>query len=253
MIRRSQAKLCGAGLLALLTTAACGRSPSFDSKSGGFFATDKGAQAPAAPATADSEATLPADYLAQHPNASGTGGAADATKAPPPANDPGAPSAANPSGDVTAMPAIPGAKPADIDALHRCLAAWPGNPFMGTTPVAHFKEIFAAVSVMSNGAAINDTENTPFPMLILIDAGVNVFGTPSYNLLNKNGYYCMRVNVNVLTDLAVNLHCNARLADPKVDVNVLSTKNDSTAGVGVNVLSDVKVTAVRPQGDTCTR
>jgi len=253
MLRPSLATGFRAGFLVLLTTSACGREASFDSASGGFFAADKNSSAGVTPAAANSESTLPDDYLKQHPNASGTGGAADATKAPPPAKDPGAPAAVIPSGDVTAMPAIPGANPADIQALHRCLAAWPHNPFMGTAPVTHFKKIFAAVSVMSNGAAINDTENTPFPMLILVDAGVNVLGTPSYNLLNKNGYYCMRVNVNVLTDLAVNLHCNARLADPKVAVNVLSTQNDSTAGVGVNVLSNVKVNTVRPQGETCVR
>jgi len=32
--------------------------------------------------------------------------------------------------------------------------------------------------------------------LIAEGAGVNVGGTPSYNLLNRNGYYCMKVNVN---------------------------------------------------------
>ena len=63
----------------------------------------------------------------------------------------------------------------------------------------------------------------------------------------------MKVNVNVLTDLTINLHCNARLADDKVNVNVLSTTNDTTSAVGVHVLSDVNIKTVKPAGDQCVR
>ncbi len=241
----------GVSLASLLALTACGQGPSFGAKSKGLFATDKNSSS-----SRDSTAPNPESELPPT-NGSGTGGSGDLVVTPPsaakPTNPPGTPPAASPGNYPGTMPTIPGAKPTDLDALHHCLAAWPNNPFLGTGRVDHFKEIYAAVSVLSSGAAINDTENTPFPELILVDAGVNVLGSPTYNLLNKNGYYCMRVNVNVMTNLGVNLHCNARLADSKVDVNVLSTQNDTTAGVGVNVLSGVKLTTVRPQGDSCVR
>lgn len=149
------------------------------------------------------------------------------------------------------MPTIPGAKDGDLDALHKCLAQWKNNPFKGT--VDNYQRIYASVSVGGIGNVINDTESTAEPYLILVDAGVNVGGTPTYNLLNKNGYYCMKVNVNVLTSLNVNLHCNARLSDSRVNVNVGSTQNDQTSAVGVHVLSNVQVNTVRPEGDSCIR
>lgn len=86
-----------------------------------------------------------------------------------------------------------------------------------------------------------------------MDAAVNVGGAVTYNLLNPNGYYCMKVNVNVNQQLTINLHCNARLADSKVGVNVGSTVSDSTSAVGVHVNSTVNVQTVRPAGDQCVR
>jgi hypothetical protein len=147
---------------------------------------------------------------------------------------------------------IPGADDDDLDALHKCLSKWQGNPFNGTQ-VNNFRRIAAAVTVGGFGNAVNDTEETAAPFLILIDAGVNVGGAPTYQLLNPNGYYCMKVNVNVSTAFTINLHCNARLADSKVNVNVGSTQNDTTSDIGVHVLSDVVVNAVRPEGDKCLR
>ena len=214
-------------LASLISLTACGQGPAFGAKSKGLFATDKNSSS-----SSDGTPSNPESELPPLPptNGSGTGGSGSGdvvvtpTPAPtptnPPGTAPGTPPAATPGDNPGTMPTIPGAKPTDLDALHHCLAAWPNNPFVGTGKVDHFKEIYASVSVLSSGAAINDTESTPFPELILVDAGVNVLGSPTYNLLNKNGYYCMRVNVNVITKLGVNLHCNARLADSKVDVNV---------------------------------
>lgn len=149
-------------------------------------------------------------------------------------------------------PLVPGASPSDLDALHKCLAKWQDNPFTGTT-VKNYRKISASVSVGGFGNLINDNENTAQPFLTLIEAGVNVLGSPTYNLMNRNGYYCIKVNVNVSTNLSINLHCNARLADQKVNVNVGSTQSDTTSVVGVHVLSNVLVNNVRPEGDTCVR
>jgi hypothetical protein len=157
----------------------------------------------------------------------------------------------NPGTTNPDKPVIPGASEGDLDALHKCLAKWNGNPFTGT--VRNYRKISASVSVGGFGNLINDNESTAQPFLTLVEAGVNVLGSPTYNLMNKNGYYCIKVNVNVSTNLNINLHCNARLADQKVNVNVGSTQNDSTSAVGVHVLSNVQINTVRPEGQACIR
>lgn len=98
---------------------------------------------------------------------------------------------------------------------------------------------------------INDVTQTAQPMLVLIDAGVNVMGNPTYNLLNNNGYYCMKVNVNVKTDFDINLACNAKLADNSVQVNVASDVNSETSVIGVNVGSNVQVTRMTASRGEC--
>ena len=146
---------------------------------------------------------------------------------------------------------IPDADDDDLDALHKCMAKWKDIPFDQT--IDNYDKIHASVTVGGFGNAVNDTKRTDEPWLTLITAGVNVGGEPVYRLLNPNGFYCIKVNVNVLTKLTIELHCNARLADSKVNVNVLSEQDDATAGVGVHVLSDVDVVTIRPSGDDCIR
>jgi hypothetical protein len=131
------------------------------------------------------------------------------------------------------------------------LAQWTSHPFGAT--VTNYKRIAAAVTVGGIGNAINDRTVTSEPQLVLIAAGVNVGGTPSYNLLNPNGWYCLKVNVNVLTEFNINLHCAAHMADSRVNVNVLSDQNDVTSAVGVHVLSTVKVNDVKPANADCIR
>jgi hypothetical protein len=146
---------------------------------------------------------------------------------------------------------IPDAEDKDMEAIKRCLRKWKDNPFGAS--VTNYKKISAAITVGGFGNAINDTERTSEPWLILVDAGVNVLGAPTYKLLNPNGWYCMKVNVNVMTALTVDLHCNARLVDSRVNVNVGSTQSGGTSAVGVHVLSSVTVNDVRPSGDACIR
>lgn len=146
---------------------------------------------------------------------------------------------------------IPDADPGEMAAIAKCMKSWRKSPFSGT--VDNFKRIYASVTVGTTGNAISDTERTDDPMLILIDAGVNVFGTPKYELLNPNGWYCIKANVNVGATLTIDLHCGARLADGKVNVNVGSTQSASTSAVGVHVFSSVTVNNVKPAGDKCIR
>lgn len=234
--------LAAMATVALSTLATgCGEDASFGSK------TDKSQRASGA--NLDTTGEHPATDPVVLGDAEGTDPATVATgDTEEPVLDSGSTADANPE----ALPDVPGADPKDLPALKACMAKWKDNPFQGQT-VQNFRRIAASVTVGGFGNAINDTTETPAPFLILIDAGVNVLGAPTYNLLNPNGYYCMKVNVNVMTSLTVKLHCNAHLADSKVDVNVLSTTNDSTSAVGVHVLSDVEVQTIRPEGDSCIR
>jgi 4-diphosphocytidyl-2C-methyl-D-erythritol kinase len=131
----------------------------------------------------------------------------------------------------------------------QCITKWGKVPFTGT--FTNVRRIKAAVSVYGIGNVINDVNQTAQPMLVLIDAGVNVMGNPVYNLLNNNGYYCMKVNVNVKTDLDINLACNAKLADNSVQVNVASEVDSETSVIGVNVGSNVQVTRMTSNRGEC--
>jgi len=130
----------------------------------------------------------------------------------------------------------------DRIALDTCLKKW--GVATGQSPdMNNVKRIRAAVSVLGRGTVIEDTVVTSAPQLILIDAAVNVLGSTQYNLLNPNGWYCLKVGVNVRAAVTVNLHQNARLADTSTSVGVRS--EGQTAGqVSVNVGSTVRVNRV---------
>jgi hypothetical protein len=152
----------------------------------------------------------------------------------------------NPSSPVFT---IPGLTPSEQVQVAQCITKWGKVPFTGT--FTNVRRIKAAVSVYGIGNVINDANQTAQPMLVLIDAGVNVMGNPVYNLLNNNGYYCMKVNVNVKTDLDINLACNAKLADNSVQVNVASEVDSETSVIGVNVGSNVQVTRMTSNRGEC--
>lgn len=153
----------------------------------------------------------------------------------------------NPSSPVFT---VPGLTPSEQVQVAQCINKWGRVPFTGT--FTNVKRIKAAVSVYGIGSVINDVNQTSAPMLVLIDAGVNVMGSTVYNLLNNNGYYCMKVNVNVNTDFDINLACNAKLADNSVQVNVGSEVNSETSVIGVNVGSNVQVTRMTPSRGQCS-
>ena len=155
-----------------------------------------------------------------------------------------------PSNPASPVFTIPGLTPSEQVQVAQCINKWGRVPFTGT--FTNVKRIKAAVSVYGIGSVINDVNQTAAPMLVLIDAGVNVMGSTVYNLLNNNGYYCMKVNVNVSTDFDINLACNAKLADNSVQVNVGSEVNSETSVIGVNVGSNVQVTRMTPNRGQCS-
>jgi hypothetical protein len=150
--------------------------------------------------------------------------------------------------------ADPSKKPSkEHEAIGKCMAAWGSdNPF-GDKAYTEYRKISATVNILGNGGyAVEDRETTTKPKLILVSASVSVLGSANYLLMNPNGWYCFMVDVNVLSKVNVDLQCNAKLADTRVAVNVLS-KASSTAAVGVNVMSSVTVNRMEDETskDSC--
>lgn len=242
-----------------LTVAAmgCGQGPAFnesqgvkslqDDSGGGGETSDSGT-----PASAGDPVPIMID---EHGNVIKTVGTADAkaggtttgTTTKTVATDPGKTITAGP-GQIFKIPSD--VSDDDAAALQNCVVKWKDNL---PARFATYRRTAAQVSVMGYGTALNDTLRTTEPSLILVVAAVNVGGKPVYNLLNPNGYYCVKVGVNVLTALEVNLNCAAHLSDSKVNVNVGSTVNNTTAGVGVAVMSTITVNNQSQAGDVCIR
>ena len=113
-------------------------------------------------------------------------------------------------------------------AIAACLKAWGKHPF-GNNP--SYKALSTSVKVFGIGNNPTDSETTASPSLVLVNPGVNVMGGTTFNLLNPNGWYCMRANVNVMGGMTVRLHCNAKLASgsESSSVSVLANNNDQKA------------------------
>lgn len=128
----------------------------------------------------------------------------------------------------------------DDQAINNCLKKWGDHPF-SEEQVRNYRKINASVQVLGIGNPIVDEQVTNGPALILIGAAVNVLSPSArYRLMNPNGWYCLKVDVNVLSRANIDLHCKASIMDSKVNVAVFSNA-DAAGGVGVSVLSNVKL------------
>ena len=126
--------------------------------------------------------------------------------------------------------------------VKKCLAAWgAGTPFTEASP---YRNLGVAVSVLGFGSTLEDREATDKPELVVIPASVSVLTITKYRLLNPNGWYCMVADVSVGAIINVDLNKNARLADSRADVRVLSAGSNGPAMVDVHVISSVKVRRV---------
>jgi hypothetical protein len=97
---------------------------------------------------------------------------------------------------------------AEVDpAIASCLKAWGKQPF-GSNPT--YKTMSTSVKVFGIGANPADTERTSSPSLVLVNTGVNVMGGTTLELLNPNGWYCFKSNVNVMGSLRIKAACKAQ-------------------------------------------
>ena len=105
-------------------------------------------------------------------------------------------------------------------SIESCLRAWGKHPF-GNNP--RFKTLATSVKVFGIGQNTADTEPTDMPTLVLVNPGVNVLGGTTLELLNPNGWYCFRSNVNVMGNLRIRVHCKAHLASASDGVTVFGS------------------------------
>jgi hypothetical protein len=188
------------------------------------------------------------------------------------------PSTGAPKPGLTFAPGVP-----ETDALRKCLNLW------GTTP---FKEVKASqvkvmdVSVGVGGGLLGsglgglgnlinignpkDLESTAEPRLVVLPLSVNVGANTTFELMNPNGWYCMKAAVGARSTVNIKLHCSAKIAQSDLGIR-LDTKPSPAPGgapalpvnVGINdgrtpgsqlgimVDSNVNLTRVDSAGNAC--
>jgi hypothetical protein len=128
---------------------------------------------------------------------------------------------------------------AEIDSsIASCLRAWGKTPF-GANP--RYKTLSTSVKVFGIGENPSDTERTSSPSLILVDTGVNVMGRTRLSLLNPNGWYCFKSNVNVMGSLIITADCKAHLASAHDGATVIGSNSDNKS---VTVMGATRVQLV---------
>jgi len=123
-------------------------------------------------------------------------------------------------------------------SIASCLNAWGKHPF-GTHP--QFKTLATSVKVFGIGQNPSDTAITERPALVLVNPGVNVMGGTTLELMNPNGWYCFRSNVNVMGGMHIRAHCKAHLASAKDGVTVLGSSSDNKS---VTVMGSTQIELV---------
>ena len=123
-------------------------------------------------------------------------------------------------------------------SIAACLNAW-GNqhPFKDKKKIK-FRVIEGNVKVFGVGGNIYDDSPTNYPQLILVKPGVNVMGKMAYDLLNPNGWYCLKAKVNVMGKSVINLACKAHLASTSGTTTVLGASQGQS---GTTVLGKTVV------------
>ncbi len=126
-----------------------------------------------------------------------------------------------------------------------CLKAWGDHPF-GKNP--QFKTLDTSVKVFGIGRSAGDTEPTSSPSLVLINPVVNVMGGSTIELLNPNGWYCLRTTVTLVGGVNIRAHCKAQLAATSDGKTMLADKTENRGIKNLNVTVMGSVSIERPCG-----
>jgi hypothetical protein len=133
-------------------------------------------------------------------------------------------------------PPAASAQEQDMDsAIAACLKAWGTHPFAAKPK---YRTMQTSVKVFGIGGKSGDTEKTAAPSLVLVNPGVNVMGGTTVELLNPNGWYCLRSTVNVMGGLTLRAHCDAHIASSADGATVMGS---NTENKGVTVMGATRV------------
>lgn len=137
------------------------------------------------------------------------------------------------------VPTLVSAKEVD-SSIAACLKAWGDHPF-GKSP--EFKTLGTSVKVFGIGGEASDTEPTSSPSLVLINPSFNVMGGSTIELLNPNGWYCLRTTVTVLGRMSIRAHCKAQLAATSDGKTVLgnNSENRNVKDIAVTAMGSISV------------
>ena len=137
------------------------------------------------------------------------------------------------------LPMVVSAREVD-SSITACLEAWGDHPF-GKTP--QFKTLETSVKVFGIGRETGDTEPTSSPSLVLIDPSFNVMGGSTIELLNPNGWYCLRTTVSIMGTLSIRAHCKAQLAVTSAGTTALgnNSENRTIKDIAVTTMGTVSV------------
>lgn len=111
-------------------------------------------------------------------------------------------------------------KAEENNLMAACLKAWGEHPF-GTNP--RYKTLAKNLKVFGIGEDPKDTEVTSEPTLIMVNPGTNIMGGATLELLNPNGWYCLKSQVNIMGELTIKAHCKAHLASATGGTTVLGS------------------------------
>jgi hypothetical protein len=106
--------------------------------------------------------------------------------------------------------------------------------------------ISPATTVMGVGGELNDNKKSEGPELILVKPNVAVMSKSVMNLLNPNGWYCLKGKVSVMAKTEINLGCTTHITSTS-EANVLGKSDKET---GVTVLGKTVVNKVGCTGST---
>ncbi len=132
----------------------------------------------------------------------------------------------------------------EIDSsIAACLKAWGDHPF-GKNP--QFKTLEASVKVFGIGKSGGDSEPTSAPSLVLINPIVNVLGGSTIDLMNPNGWYCLRTTFSIAGGVSIRAHCKAQLAATSDGKTMLGNNIENRAIKDLNVTVMGSVVIERP-------
>ena len=135
---------------------------------------------------------------------------------------------------VLALAALPAAVFAnDQPALDECIASWgKAAPFKKGTPADSVLATGVKVFGVGQGTSGNDPV-TDRASLILVRPAVNVMGKSTIRLSNPKGWYCFRSNVTVMGKIAIEAHCDAKIASARESGTAVGASDESSKGVAV--------------------